>query len=177
MSIPQKIPKLSRIEFPAAIFTAPLVAGQYDFGSVAANISANFMNLRKGLIYFIERINFSCITPEGVWLESIDPTLADVPRVIFDRLQAPGHSQYAGPIRCVNYYDNAEQNRFFEATAENDVLRISFLGIVTQVAGMVGVDPLQCQFSATVYEIFDQSFVDWYNSPDAPGMKKVWGGS
>ena len=64
------------------------------------------------------------------------------------------------PVRCVNYIDNEEQLVFFRTGRVADDLLITFNGIVNQVAGMVGIDPLLAQVNFTMYEITDSQWIE-----------------
>ncbi len=75
-------------------------------------------------------------------------------------------SIYPEPVQCVNYMDGIEQLVYFRTLRESDNLLISFGGVVNQVAGMVGVNPLLAEVNFTMYQITDQKFIRHYLNPE-----------
>lgn len=159
MSIIERIPTNpngSRVRYPVKRFSAPFALGQYDFAQ-AGNTDVVLTKLQANSIYCIERINFFAQVAEGVWLESMD-TEVNFPAFRLHYQNDDSNSIYPEPVRCVNYLDNAEQLIFFWSTREEENLLITFSGIVNQVAGMVGIDPLLAEVNFTMYQITDQAW-------------------
>lgn len=167
MAIIERIPvnpNAVRVRYPVKRFSAPLVAGQYDFG-IAANTDVNLFRLQANSVYLIERINFFAQAAEADWLESMD-TEANFPRFTLHYEFDNANSQFPEPVRCVNYIDNAEQLVFFRNTREQENLLISFAGVVNQVAGMVGLDPLLAEVNFTIYQVTDEAWIRKFINPD-----------
>lgn len=159
MSIIERIPTNpsgSRVRYPVKRFSAPFAAGQYDFNQ-AGNTDLVLTRMQANSIYCIERINFFAQAAEADWLESMD-TEVNFPSFRLHFLNDDSNSIYPEPVRCVNYLDNAEQLIFFWSTREREDLLITFAGIVNQVAGMVGFDPLLAEVNFTMYQITDEAW-------------------
>jgi len=170
MSIIERIPvnpNAVRVRYPVKRFSAPFAAGQYDFAQ-AGNTNQLLLTLQANSVYLIERINFFAEADEADWLRSMD-TEANFPAFRVHYLNDDANSLYPEPVRCVNYIDNAEQLVFFWTTREDESLLISFSGIVNQVAGMVGVDPLLAEVNFTLYQITDQPWNKRFINPDEFG--------
>jgi hypothetical protein len=170
MSITEKIPvnpNAVRVRYPVQRFSAPLIAGQYDFG-IAANTDILLLPLQSNSVYLIERISFFAQATESDWLESMG-TAAQFPAFRLHYQFDDANSLYPEPVRCVNYVDNAEQLVFFRTTRDSENLLISFSGIVTQVAGMVGLNPLLAQVNFTIYQVTDENWNRKFINPDEFG--------
>lgn len=154
----------SRPRFPVLRFSAPFAGGQYSFNQ-PGNTNITLMNLQSNSLYLLAAYSFFANVAEADWLGSMD-TAANFPafQLKFKNETAP--SIYPDPLRCVNYVDNADQLVYFNSGRSGDVLQITFSGIVNQVAGMVGVDPLLAEVNLNIYQITDQEFIKKYN-----GMK------
>lgn len=161
MSIIAKIPinpNGSRVRYPVKRFSAPFVAGGYDFGG-AGTLNAGLLlyDLSPSSVYIMERINFFANVAESDWLGGMGAE-ATFPNFVCTMKYEKSASIWPEPIRCVNYIDNEEQVVFFRTSRKDEQLLITFSGVVTQTPGMVGVDPLLCQVNFTMYEITDQAW-------------------
>lgn len=166
MAIIERIPvnpKGTRVRYPAKRFSAPFAAGQYNFNQ-PGNTDQVLMTLQANSVYLIERINFFAAVGVADWLESMD-TEVNFPAFTLRFKKSFNDSIYAEPVRCVNYIDNGEQLVFFNSTREQDQLLITFSGIVNQVAGMVGLDPLLVETNFTIYQITDQKWNAMFLDP------------
>jgi len=166
MSLIAQIPinnNSTRVRYPSVRFSAPLGAGIYDFG-IPANTDIQLMELQANSVYCIERINFFAQAAEADWLESMRTPL-EFPSFFLRYQNEPNPSQFAEGVQCVNYIDNMEQLVFFRQTREQENLLISFRGVVDQVAGMVGFDPLLCEVNFVIYQITDSEWVRKYINP------------
>lgn len=167
MAIIEKIPvnpNAVRVRYPVVRFSAPFAAGQYDFAQ-PGNTDQVLLRLQANSVYLIERINFFAQVAESDWLLSMD-TAANFPAFRLHYQNDDSNSLYPEPVRCVNYIDNAEQLVFFWTTRENESLLISFTGIVNQVAGMVGIDPLLAEVNFTLYQVTDEQWNRKFINPD-----------
>jgi hypothetical protein len=149
-------------------FSAPLLLGQYNFG-IAANTDIQLLKMQSNSVYLIERVSFFGQADEADWLESMD-TAANFPAYRLHYQNDDSNSLFPEPIQCVNYVDNAEQLVFFRSTRDNENLLISFSGIVNQVAGMVGLDPLLCQVNFTLYQVTDEPWIKKFINPEGLGF-------
>jgi len=159
MSIIERIPTNSggvRVRYPVKRFFAPFVAGQYDFNQ-PANVNVPLMELQSNSIYLIERYSFFAQAAESDWLESMGAE-ANFPNFVVNYLKDSAESLFPNPVQCVNYQDNVEQLVFFRTTTVKETLLISFTGIVNQVAGMVGFDPLLAEVNLVIYQITDEKW-------------------
>lgn len=167
MAIIEKIPvnpNAVRVRYPVKRFSAPFAAGQYDFNQ-PGNQNQLLLPMQANSVYLIERISFFAQAAESDWLLSMD-TEANFPAFRLHYQFDDAHSLYPEPVRCVNYVDNAEQLVFFFSTRENENLLISFSGIVNQVPGMVGTDPLLAEVNFTLYQITDEAWNRRFINPD-----------
>lgn len=167
MAIIERIPvnpQAVRVRYPVIRFSAPFAAGQYDFAQ-PGNTDQVLLPLEANSVYLIERINFFAQVAEADWLLSMD-TAANFPAFKLHYQNDDANSLYPEPVRCVNYIDNAEQLVFFWTTREDENLLISFSGIVNQVAGMVGIDPLLAEVNFTLYQVTDQKWNLNFINPD-----------
>lgn len=170
MSIIERIPvnpNSTRVRYPVIRFSAPLLLGQYNFG-IAANTDQLLFRMQANSVYLIERFSFFAQAAEADWLESMD-TAANFPAYRVHYRFDEANSLFPDPIRCVNYVDNAEQLVFFRSTREDEELLISFFGVVNQVAGMVGLDPLLAEVNFTIYQITDEAWIRRFINPDLAG--------
>lgn len=162
-------PNAVRVRYPVNRFSAPFLAGQYDFAQ-AGNTLQTVMKLASNSVYCLERVSFFANVAESDWLNSMD-TVANFPRFRFKYQNSSGQSIFPEPVRCINYVDNAEQLVFFWTTRESDVLQITFEGKVNQVPGMVGVDPLLCEVNFTIYQIVDRDWITGFIQKQMPKMQ------
>lgn len=162
MSLIERIPgspAMQRVRYPVKRFSAPFLAGQYSFNQ-AANQNVLLMPLKANSVYLIERISFFAgagANAEGNWLEGM-PAEVDFPFFRLHYRNDDANSLYPEPVRCVNFVDGLEQLLFFWSTREEEDLLITFGGIVNQVAGMVGIDPLLAEVNFTMYQITDSGW-------------------
>lgn len=146
-----------RVRYPVKRFSAPFVGGQYDFNQ-PGNTDQLLYTLAPESVYLMERINFAANVSEADWLGSM-ASEADFPGFVVNLKSDQSASLWPEKVRCVNYKSNAEQLVFFRTTQKADQLLITFDGIVNQVPGMVGVDPLLAQVNFTMYEITNQPWI------------------
>lgn len=151
-------PNGSRVRYPVKRFSAPFGAGTYNFAQVG-NTDVLLYKLSASSVYCMERINFYANVSEADWLEGMGAE-ATFPAFTVRFQHSPDVSIWPEPVRCVNYIDNEEQLVFFRTTRQDDNLLITFTGLVNQVAGMVGTDPLLAQVNFTMYEITDQPWIE-----------------
>lgn len=166
MSVIERIPlnsNASRVRYPPLRFSAPFAVGQYDFNQ-AANTNVTLMALQSNSLYLISAFSFFANVSESDWLESMD-TKDNFPSYRFSFEFDSSESIYPEPIQCVNFTDNAEQLVYYKSTRDNDNLRVTFGGIVNQVAGMVGKATLLAEINFTIYQITDEAFVRGYLNP------------
>ncbi len=154
-----------RMRWPVTRFSAPFANGQYSFNQ-PGNTNVTLMKLQSNSLYLISAFTFFANVAESDWLGSMD-TAANFPAYQLRFQKSSSESIYPDPIRCVNYVDNADQLVYFASGRSADVLEITFSGIVNQVAGTVGVNPLLAEVNLSMYQITDQEFIKAYNS--APG--------
>lgn len=167
MPIIDRIPmneNASRVRFPVLRFSAPFLAGQYDFGQ-AANQGVKLMALQPNTLYLLAAISFFANVGESDWLESMD-TQANFPNFRLHKEFDSSDSIYPEPVQCVNYMDDVDQLVYFRTLRESDNLLISFNGIINQVAGMVGITPMLAEINFTMYQVTDQRFIRHYLNPE-----------
>lgn len=157
----------SRPRFPVVRFSAPFAGGQYSFNQVG-NTRVTLMRLQSNSLYLLSAFSFFANVSESDWLASMD-TKENFPACQLSFKNGTSPSIYPDPLRCVNYVDNADQLIYFLSGRSEDILEITFSGIVNQVAGMVGVDPLLAEVNLNIYQITDQEFIKKYNG--ARGVK------
>jgi len=158
----------TRVRYPVFRFSAPLGAGIYDF-NIAGNTDQLLMPLQSNSVYLIERINFFAQAGEADWLESMR-TPADFPAFTLRYQNESANSIFPEPVQCVNFVDNLEQLVFFRTTRDRENLLISFTGIVNQVAGMVGLNPLLTEVNFTIYQITDETWIKKFINPEGLGL-------
>ena len=164
MPVILKIPltvNASRPRFPVLRFSAPFAGGQYSFNQ-PGNTNVTLMRLKPNSLYLLAAYSFFANVGEADWLASMD-TQANFPAFQLNFKNGSTPSIYPDPLRCVNYVDNADQLIYFDSGRSDDILQISFSGIVNQVAGMVGIDPLLAEVNLNIYQIMDQEFIKEYN--------------
>lgn len=157
MSIIERIPgnpNGARVRYPVNRFSAPFAAGQYNFAQ-PGNTDQLVMNLQANSVYLIEKVFFFGAAAESDWLTGMD-TVANFPRFTLRYRNDAAQSIYPEPVRTVKYLNGVEQLVFFWSTREKEDLLITFTGIVNQVAGLVGVDPLLCEVDFVIYQITDE---------------------
>jgi hypothetical protein len=156
-------PNSTRVRYPVKRFSAPLLLGAYNYG-IPANTDQLLLKMQANSVYLLERFSFFAQSSESDWLESMGAEI-DFPSYRIHYRYDDSNSLLAEPVRCVNYVDNAEQLVFFRSTREGEELLISFSGIVNQVAGMVGLDPLLCQVNFTLYQVTDSHWITRFINP------------
>jgi len=157
-------PNAVRVRYPVMRFSAPFVAGQYDFAQ-AGNTNQSLLKMQANSIYLIERISFFAQCGESDWLLGMD-TVANFPAFFLRYKYDDAHSLFPEPVRCANFKQNEEQSVYFWSTRENEELLISFTGIVNQVAGMVGIDPLLVEVNFTLYQIINEKWNRGFVNPN-----------
>ena len=167
MSIQVKIPlnpNAVRVRYPVKRFSAPFVAGQYNFAQ-AGNTDQLLLRMQANSVYLIERINFFAQAGEADWLLSMD-TEPNFPAFRVHYRFDDAVQLFPEPVRCVNFMDDVEQSVFFYSTRENEELLISFTGIVNQVPAMVGIDPLLAEVNFTIYQVVNEKWNKQFINPD-----------
>ena len=174
-----------RVRYPVKRFQAAFdgFTGLYDFSAPAVaafNTDQTLLKLEIGSIYLIERISFfaGAGTPdaESNWLTAMQSE-ANFPFFRLHFRNSVSTSIYPEPVRCVNFIDGLEQLVFFWTTAQGnsqtspEELRISFGGLVGQVAGMVGIDPLLAEVNFTIYQVTDPAWVKDFIEGKFPGLR------
>jgi hypothetical protein len=170
MPIIDRIPlneNASRVRYPVLRFAAPFDLGQYDFGQ-AANQNVRLMALQPNTLYLIAGISFFANVKESDWLESMD-TQANFPNFRLHKEFESSDSIYPEPVQCVNYMDGVEQLVYFRTLRDSDNLLISFNGVINQVEGMVGADPVLAEVNFTMYQVTNQEFIRDYLNPHERG--------
>lgn len=167
MSTPIILPQINtRVRYPVKRFSAPLLAGQYNFG-IAGNADQQFLAMQEDSVYVISSLNFFAQASESDWLLSMD-TEANFPKFNLRTQSSNIAGVYAEPVRCVNYRRDTEQLLFVYSEKKDENLLISFSGIVNQVPGMVGTDPLLAEVNMTIYQVFDVPWVTNYKNGYPP---------
>jgi hypothetical protein len=157
-------PNASRVRYPVRRFSAPFSLGQYDFNQ-AGNRNVVLMPLQSNSVYVITAINFFSNAREPDWLEGMGAQ-ADFPAFRLHFENEDGNSIYPEPIQCVNFIDGGEQLSYFRTGRESENLLITFTGLVNQVAGMVGIDPLLAEVNFTIYQILDAKWIKKFINPE-----------
>lgn len=160
MAINARIPSDARVRYPVARFRGLFNAGQYNFND-PINENVNILEVNRQSIYLIERINFSATIDEGIWLSS-QRGVEDYPNFRLDFEKSLSQSIYPEPVRALNYLDNAEQLIYFNSAKDGDILRLTFRGIIDQVAETVGLESIFAQVSFTLYQIDNVIWKNWF---------------
>ena len=165
MSINYQIPTQSRYIPTSTVFTAvfnanPLNPGKYDFTYTGAgNANVEVLNLQQGTIYLIERISAGGNVTEEQYLAAIDTfPLLSIKRKIKKEMV------YMRPIPINNYFDGQEAGCWIHSDKSDDVLTLTFEGVLNQIASLVGVPEIKIQISLNIFAVdsawFNGSFRD-----------------
>lgn len=162
MSIPKWIPDSSKFIQTVNRFTGTFnnpTPGVYDFTNNAANDDQIVLPLVNNQIYFLEKINFGATVPEGDFLLSI----ATLPQMIL-KYQRTGEVVFQKPFNPVNYIDNQELITWIHSNKGQEVLIMSFTGVLNQIAAFVGITNIVAQVTLNIYEIKDTDFKEKWRS-------------
>lgn len=160
MSINYQVPTQSRYIPTSTVFTAvfnanPLNPGKYDFTVPSAgNQNIDVLKLQPGTIYLIERISAGGNITEQEYLAAINvfPSVAI-------RRKIKKEMVYMRPIPINNYFDGQEAGCWIHSDKSDDVLTMSFQGVLDQIASLVGVAEVKIQISLNIFAI-DSA---WFN--------------
>lgn len=157
MALIYEIPPASNFFTPAArfdaIFNNPTV-NRYDFGK-AANTNINFQAIKGKHLYLIEKRSFSASMEEGVYLKNV----VTQPEIRLSIQEQQNVSIYSSPLPMINYVDPVEG--LVWAYAEQDgFIDVSFSGVLSQSAELVGVVTVFAQFTADIYEIRNKKWIE-----------------
>lgn len=157
MALIYEIPPNSNFFTPAlrfdAVFNNPTV-NRYDFGK-AANTNRQFQPIKGKHLYLIEKRSFSASMEEGVYLKNV----ATQPEIRLNIREQQGVSIYPNSLPMINYVDPVEG--LVWAYAEQDgFIDITFTGVLTQSAELVGTLTIFAQFAADIYEIRNKKWIE-----------------
>lgn len=154
---PATIPIQTETRFEAN-FNAPTV-NRYDFNT-SANTGVEVLELFRGSIYVLERINFSLDIDEADFKKSIptDQTNVEVPTLSLRHFKR-NQQIWQKPIPFINYVDNLEIVSYVLAAESNDKVIANFRGQLVQVAGTTGDATITAQVQLNWYQVTDTG---WY---------------
>lgn len=138
--------------------------GKYNFGFDATQQGQTVLALRDNYVYLIDRVSFSCTTPEGTYLEAIEQMPGFRLKFLHGDLVA-----FPNAIPGVKYHDAMEFSWWFYADKRSDQLIVDMEGILDQVAGLVGVEVLYAQLSLVIYQENNSQIVSAIRGKTAPG--------
>jgi hypothetical protein len=152
------------VAFSATPGGVPLVFALDGAGVLIVSPVYPIVNMVRGLLYFIERINVGGTIAQETYLSAIDV----VPTVTLFR-SGDGQSIYPHPLPLVNFLSNQEANAWLWTQRDSEVLQASVAGILSPTIDLVGVTSisLSCQFN--IYEVIDTAFIKTYGG--------AWNGS
>ena len=119
------------------------------------------MQLNRGNLYFLERINIGGSLSEDDYLLSIET----IPALTLRRaLDAQAVFPYSLPI--VNFIDNQECNAWIFTERDNDALYAYISGILSQISATVGMKAIRLYVQFNIYEISDNAFIADFKKDD-----------
>jgi len=147
-------------------FSATLNGPKMDITGPGAGNSTIYqvypvMQLNRGNLYFLERINIGGSLSEDDYLLSIET----IPKLTLKRLiDAQSIFPYSLPI--VNFIDNQECNAWIFTERDNDTLYAYISGLLSQISATVGMKAIRLYVQFNIYEISDNAFIADFKKDD-----------
>lgn len=123
-----------------AVFT-----GDYQFGT-PGNTLQTVIALQENTVYYIDNYSVSGNIPKEVFLSSI----AITPTIVFSRRKDKQHV-YTRAIPVTHFFEEKAATVFVFSQSKEDALLVSFSGVLSQTADMIGINPLKITVSLSIY--------------------------
>jgi len=145
------LPPKARYIASQNVFYAPFT-GQYDF-NIAANKNQVVIKTVPGVMYFIDNYAFAGNITQEDFLTAVLVT----PTMKLTRLNDQDNI-FNQTIPLNQYAADKPATVFIGSNKGNDSLLLTFNGVLSQTAALVGVDPVIFTLSLAIYAIDDNQY-------------------
>ena len=114
MSISHAIPKDAKFRPTKNVFSAPFLAGNYDF-NIPANSGQTLLNLIPNTVYFIDNFSFA----GNISKENFLSAIVDFPQIVIGR-KMDRQSIYDSPITLTQFYEDKAASAFMTTKQDKD---------------------------------------------------------
>jgi len=151
MSIVQNIPFKARLIPTENTFSAPFT-GLYDFG-IPANDRQTVFPLQANTVYYLDNFSIGGNIAREDYLSAI----STMPVMTLYRKQDKS-GVYTRSIPIAQFFENKPCTVYVESNKAADELQLSMTGILSQVANLVGIDPVKITVSFSAFAIDERDY-------------------
>jgi hypothetical protein len=143
----------SPLVFFTGEFSAPLVAGQYEWAATLQDFFPQ-TTLTHQAMYFFWDLDFTC----DIGDEDYKGAIQDTPLISVYLSAKPNEPIFRQPFRCPKYYESKpiQQGAMIRQTPNR--LQFGVTGILNQTAALLGKTSIKAIIQITAYEITEPDF-------------------
>jgi len=146
-------------------FSAPLVAGQYQWSAVLQNFQPATTLTNQAVVFFWD-FDFATDVSEEDYAGAISST----PLVSIYMSSKPNEPVFRQPFRCAKYYDNKIIYQGRRVYSTPSVLQFGITGIINQTAALLGKTSIKAIIQISAHEItepdYKKTFEDGFHQAD-----------